>query len=139
MANYQWFTKFHRQLYIKTRGFLGHKMGPHKMALLHTIGAKSKVLRLVPLRYYQLRDDGIIVLASNNGQPKPPAWLFNLRKTPLITVQLGRKKHQCKALELDDETCQRLWPQMVAENPLITDYPKNAGRKLPIVLLEYQN
>ena len=97
MANYLWFGKLHSKLYQLTGGRLGHWMW-HRMVLMHTIGAKSGELRDVTVQYYPLHDAGVLVIPSNNGQPKPPAWWFNLKAHPDIAIQLGREHRRVKAL-----------------------------------------
>jgi deazaflavin-dependent oxidoreductase (nitroreductase family) len=135
MANYRWFTKLHRKCYEITDGRLGAQLAGRPIALLYTVGCKSGQIRSIPLVYYDLDKDGIIVLASNNGSPKPPAWWLNLQKTPEIDVQIGRKKQRLRAEEVDDQRRLELWPQMVKANALIAGYPAKSGRKIPIILL----
>ena len=135
MANFLWFTKLHRSIYEKTDGRLGAKMGHHPIALLHTIGAKSGLKRSLPLRYYPLSDEGILVLGSNNGQTKPPAWWFNLQAHPEIMIQVGREKRHVRAEQLDSQSAAAVWPEMVKSNPRIADYAKTANRELPVILL----
>lgn len=138
MADFRWFTKFHRALYHYSGGRLGAKLG-QPMALLYTIGARSGQVRPVPLVYYPLDPDGIIVLASNNGSPKPPAWWLNLRAFPEIEILVGTERRRVVAEEVDDARREELWPQMVKQNPRIKDYPRQAGRVIPIILLRTQS
>ncbi len=135
MANYAWFTKAHRWLYHKTGGRIGASILGYPMTLMYTTGAKSGQLRMVPLVYYPLDPAGIIILGSNNGQPKPPAWYHNLKAHPEFEILVGRERRRVRAEALDQARRAEVWPQMVARNPLIQGYADRAGRELPIILL----
>lgn len=136
MADYQWFTRLHRKLYLLSGGRIGARLGKHPMALLYTIGRRSGAVRIVPLRYYDLDERGIIVLPSNNGQSKPPLWWLNLQAHPEITVQIGRQKQRVRAREIEPELRDRVWQAMCEQNERVLEYPQKSGRYLPIVLLE---
>jgi deazaflavin-dependent oxidoreductase (nitroreductase family) len=52
-----------------------------QVGLLETIGAKSGKRRRCPLLY--LRDgDHVILIASKGGNPRHPAWYWNLKRNP---------------------------------------------------------
>ena len=105
------------------------------MVLMYTIGAKTGQPRLVPLQYYPAGAEGILVLASNNGQAKAPGWYYNLKAHPDIDIRVGREKRRVHAEELKPERRDDVWPAMRKQNPAIETYARNAGRVLPIVLL----
>ena len=134
MANYLWFSKLHTKLYLATDGRIGHNLW-QPMVLMHTIGAKSGVVRTTPVQYYPLDSAGIIVLASNNGQVKPPAWWFNIQSTPEFTIQVGREKRRVRAETVNAQRRQQLWPLMRAQNSNIDGYAEQSGRELPVILL----
>lgn len=134
MANYLWFSKLHTRLYLATNGLVGHKLW-HPMVLMHTIGAKSGTVRTAPVQYYPLDESGIIVLASNNGQPRPPAWWFNIKSNPEFTIQVGREKRRVRAETVDSQRRQQLWPLMRAQNSNIDSYAERSGREIPVILL----
>lgn len=134
MANYLWFSKLHTKVYLATDGRIGHKLW-NTMVLMHTIGAKSDLVRTIPVQYYPLDDSGIIILASNNGQLKPPAWWFNIKANPEFTIQVGREKRRVRAELVSSDRRQQLWPQMLALNGDIDVYVKKSGREIPVILL----
>jgi deazaflavin-dependent oxidoreductase (nitroreductase family) len=90
---------------------------------------------MIPLQYYPAGHEGILVLASNNGLPKAPAWYHNLKAHPDITIRVGRQKRRVHAEELPPARRDAVWPAMRAQNPAIDDYAARAGRVLPIILL----
>jgi len=134
MANFEWVSKAHRFVYHHTGGWVGGWLG-HPMVLMYTIGAKSGLTRMVPLQYYRVGDDGILVLASNNGQPKAPAWYHNLKAHPDIEILVGREKRRVHAEELSAQQRAEVWPAMRKQNRQIETYAARAGRVLPVMLL----
>jgi deazaflavin-dependent oxidoreductase (nitroreductase family) len=134
MANFEWFSKAHRWVYHHSGGWIGANLGA-PMVLMYTIGAKSGVTRMVPLQYYPAEPEGILVLASNNGQPKAPAWYHNLKAHPELDIRVGRDKRRVLAEEVGPERRAEFWPGMSKQNPAIERYAARAGRVLPIMLL----
>ena len=136
MANFEWITKAHRFVYDKTGGWVGSWLG-RPMVLMYTIGAKTGLPRTIPLQCYPAGDEGVMVLASNNGQAKAPGWYFNLKAHPDIEIRLGRKKLRVHAEELSPERRAEVWPAMRKQNPAIDNYAARAGRVLPVMLLRF--
>ena len=134
MANFEWFTKAHRFAFHHTHGWIGGNLG-RPMVLMYTIGAKTGQERRVPVHYYPVEPEGILVLASNNGQTKAPGWYYNLKAHPDIDILAGRQKRRAHAEELDAERRAAVWPDMLRQNPAIATYAAKAGRVLPVMLL----
>ncbi|MEA2410144.1 MAG: hypothetical protein QOC77_705 [Thermoleophilaceae bacterium] len=129
--------KVHNWIYKSTDGRLGHKMIGVPTLLLRTTGRKSGATRTNSLVY---ADDGdqYLVVASNGGADKPPAWLFNLEANPDVEVQLGRerKKATATALRPDDPDYERLWKIVNQNNKdRYYAYQKQTERPIPVVVL----
>ena len=69
--------------------------------LLTTIGRKSGQPRTAPLIYLR-RGDAFVVVASQGGSAKNPAWYLNLRDNPQVTIQIGKEKHDLVARTATD-------------------------------------
>lgn len=135
-----WFTKVHRFAFHHTNGRIGGKLGNIPMALMYTIGAKSGQVRMIPLQYYAADPEGVLVLASNNGQPRHPLWYYNLKAHPEIEALVGRERRRVRAEELTPERRSMVWPTLLKQNKSIEDYKARAGgRELPIFLLRTLN
>lgn len=135
MADWQWFTQAHRWVYEKTDGRIGANLIGRPMIMLYTIGRKSGEMRTVPLMRYDILEEGPIVLASNNGSTRAPAWWLNLRACPTIDVRTGRKRWRATAEELGGELRESVWEKMAVLNPTIRRYASTAERTLPVILL----
>lgn len=131
-----WFTGVHRFAFHRTNGWIGGKLGNIPMALMYTIGAKTGRVRMVPVQCYPVEPEGVLVLASNNGQSRLPGWYYNLKAHPEIDALVGRERRRVRAEELGAERRATEWPEMLKQNRSIEDYKARArGRELPIFLL----
>ena len=121
----------------KNRGVISE--GPftgRPVLLLTTTGKVTGQPRTIPLVY--TRDgDRYVVIASKGGAPKSPDWYFNLRKHPLVTVEVGAEKFRAKATAHATGTeRRRLYDQHSAVHPGFKDYEKKTTREIPAILLE---
>ena len=131
-------TRFHVALYRRSGGRLGsHVPGwpEARILLLDHTGAKSGIERTSPVIF---REDGdaVAVVASKAGLPDNPAWFHNLTANPDTTIQIGREVRPVHARVASDEERARLWPTFEALFPAYDFYRRNAGRTIPIVILE---
>jgi deazaflavin-dependent oxidoreductase (nitroreductase family) len=129
--------KVHERLYKASDGRIGHKMIGVPTLLLRTTGRKSGQTRTNALVYAKDGND-LVVVASNGGADKPPAWLFNLEAKPEVEVQIGREKHAAtaRALRPGEPDYDRLW-EIVNDNnkDRYNGYKKMTERPIPVVVL----
>ena len=65
------------------------RLADFTLVLVHHIGARSGVERVVPLAYFTRSDGGSMIIASNGGSCTHPAWYYNLKAHPKVTVETG--------------------------------------------------
>ncbi len=70
-----------------TRGRVDHAFGQIPIVLLTVRGARSGRERTVPLLYFTDGDD-VILIASSYGRAKFPAWYYNLKANPDVTLEV---------------------------------------------------
>ena len=100
-----------------------------------TIGAKSGRPRSVPL--VAVPDgDRLILIASNWGQAKHPAWYYNVKAHPDVTVTAGGETRRYVAREVMGEERAACWARAVAVYPGYEGYAARAGREIPVVVVE---
>jgi deazaflavin-dependent oxidoreductase (nitroreductase family) len=85
--------------------------------LIHHIGAKSGLERVTPLACSPRAGGRFAIWAANGGSPAHPAWFYNLKAHPRITVEVGAQTFTVVAEELDGTARAELWPKLVAEWP----------------------
>jgi deazaflavin-dependent oxidoreductase (nitroreductase family) len=102
---------------------------------LTTVGARSGEPRTLPL--IGVPDENRLVLvASNYGQQRNPAWYYNLKATPRCSVGYRGQRHDMEAYEAQGEERQRLWELDVAVYPPRNHYARRAGnRRIPVMVL----
>jgi deazaflavin-dependent oxidoreductase (nitroreductase family) len=129
-------TGLHTVAYRTTRGVIGHRVpfGP-PMLLLEHVGAKSGVKRTSPLVYVPDGDD-VVLVASKGGNPKNPAWFYNLKAHPETRVQIGSEQRLVRARVATDDERRRLWPKAVEVYGGYAGYQERTSRKIPLVVLE---
>jgi len=129
------FLKLHERLYKSTDGRLGHKMIGVPTLLLRTTGRRSGQTRTNALVYARDGDDYLVV-ASNGGSDKPPAWLYNLKANADVEVQVvrDRRRGPARVVEPSDPDYERLW-KIVNENnkDRYYAYQKQTERPIPVV------
>jgi deazaflavin-dependent oxidoreductase (nitroreductase family) len=103
---------------------------------LTTTGAKSGVRRTLPLVAIP-NDDGWVVIASNFGQPRHPAWYFNLKANPQVTVSFEGRSTEMIAQELEGEERERWFERGIQMYPGWTSYRERtaAYRRIPVIRL----
>lgn len=101
-----------------------------------TIGAKSKLPRVVPL--VGLPDgEKIVLIASNFGQAHHPAWYHNLKANPHCHVEVDGKDRPHLAREAEGEERERYWNIAVSYYAGYAIYKKTANpRRIPVMVLE---
>lgn len=109
------YLRFHKYLYEKSDGRIGKHSNRVPALLLTTTGRKSGLPRTNGLTYCRDRGD-IIVVASNGGSDRPPAWLLNLQAHPSVTVRLGRSVVEATARVASPEERSQLWPLVNSSN-----------------------
>jgi deazaflavin-dependent oxidoreductase (nitroreductase family) len=126
--------RLHTKLYRATGGRIGHNAGQITNLLLTTLGRKSGEERTVPLAYLE-DGDSYVVVASNGGADRHPAWWLNLQREPNATVELGKRKIVVRASLATAQERTRLWPKLTEVNPFYSRYEKIAERTIPVVIL----
>ena len=126
--------RIHRALYRLTAGALGGKLAGKPMLLLTTTGRKTGKARTTPLQYLE-DGENLVVVASNGGNPRHPAWWFNLKRNPEAKAQIGKVTRRVRAETASEEERSRLWPLLVETTPGYAEYQKGTERTIPVVIL----
>lgn len=109
---------------------------PVPVMLLTTTGAKTGQARSHPLLY--LTDgDGLLLVASNYGSTRHPAWYRNLQAHPVVTVLAGPHSGTYTASEITDPAQRdESWARALDLYAGYGDYELRAGdRTIPLVRL----
>lgn len=124
----------HRRVYVVTGGLVGHRSGAGPILLLTTTGRRSGQARTTPLLYMP-DGAGFLVVGSNGGRDRPPAWLLNLEARPEATVQVRRKKQAVSAEIIRRPEADDLWPLLAQHYEGWRYYQELTDREIPVVRL----
>jgi deazaflavin-dependent oxidoreductase (nitroreductase family) len=106
------------------------------IAVFWSRGARSGKVRKNALMRVE-HDGAYLMVGSQGGAPKDPAWVSNVRKHPdQITVQDGPEPWDGVARELSGEERDVWWERAVAVYPSYADYQERTDRLIPIFLVE---
>jgi deazaflavin-dependent oxidoreductase (nitroreductase family) len=137
----RWFTQMTRAVVYpldawrwRRRGRApAHRDFPH--LVLVTTGRRSGRTHAVPLLYLPT-EAGPVVVGSNWGRDRHPAWSSNLLATPRATVQIGRERRDVVARPADDDELRDLWPRLLELWPAWAAYTKWTPRRFRVLVLE---
>jgi deazaflavin-dependent oxidoreductase (nitroreductase family) len=105
------------------------------MILVTMRGRKSGAERVVPLGAVRQGDTWILI-ASNAGKERMPAWAHNLRADGAVTVEYRGKLAPYRAHEATGEEYDRLWAVVTAAYPGYQVYRERTDRPIPLFVLE---
>ena len=103
--------------------------------LLTTVGRQTGRGRQTPL-YYLEDGENLVVVASNAGSERDPAWWRNLQATPEAEAWLGPVRRAVRARRATPEEVERLWPRLVGMYAGYEGYRRSVEREIPVVILE---
>lgn len=124
----------HTRRYLETAGAEGHIMRGLPNLLLTTRGRLTGQLRRTPLVYAR-KGDRYVLIASNGGASTDPQWYLNLVKDPQVRVQVEEEVFDALAEPVTGDEYPGCWQLILAIMPWCADYPKLAGRHIPLVSL----
>ena len=103
---------------------------------LTTTGARTGLPRTLPI--VGIPDgERLVLVASNYGSPRHPAWYHNLRATPSCTVRFRGEELPMRAREAEGEERERLWRLDATVYPTRATYAGwTDGRRIPVMVLE---
>jgi deazaflavin-dependent oxidoreductase (nitroreductase family) len=127
--------KLNAPVYRLTRGRVGGKLGKAPILLLTTTGRKSGQPRTAPVLY--LADgDRYVVINTNAGNEKTPAWSLNLRANPEAEVEVGSKRVKVRARLAEGEERADLWRRHMQQYSGWEFYESKLDREIGVFVLE---
>ena len=127
-------TRLDRVVHRLTGGRIVLSRGMVPVLMLTTTGRKSGQPRTAPLATLP-QDDDLIVVASNFGREKHPAWSANLLAEPEATVSYRGRTFSVTAHLLDEEEKKAIWPDLLKMWPNYDRYEERSGRDIRVFRL----
>jgi deazaflavin-dependent oxidoreductase (nitroreductase family) len=122
-------------VYRATKGRLMGRVGRAPVLLLTTTGRRSGEPRTAPVVY--LADgERYVVIGSNAGNTRAPAWALNLRANPEAEVEVRGDRRRVRARVAEGEERADLWRRMNEQYAGFDDYRARTSRDISVFALE---
>src|SRR6478672_140484 len=113
-------------------GKVGGQFEGFPLLLLTSTGAKSGEQRVNPVAYFDI-DDKIYVVGSSAGRDRDPAWAFNIRAHPDVSVEIGSDAPRAvTARELPRDERDSVYAVVAERAPGFADYETLTDRVIPV-------
>jgi deazaflavin-dependent oxidoreductase (nitroreductase family) len=129
------FARGHTRLLVRTRGRPSWSGPRLRFLVLETTGRRSGRPRSVVLLYMP-DGENFVVIASNYGGERPPAWWLNLSAGPDAVVHVAGRSIPVQARLLAGAERDAMIPRAASYNSQWRGYLRTVQRELPIVRLE---
>ena len=127
--------KLNVPLYRLTGGRLFGSVGGSPVVLLTTTGRKSGQKRTAPVIFMR-KGASIVVIGSNAGNARPPAWALNLVANPDAEVQVGGKSWPVAARVTEGQERTDLWKKFNEQYSGFDNYKAATARKILVFVLD---
>jgi len=127
--------KLNIPIYRLTGGRVFGNLDGTPILLLTTTGRKSGQQRTAPVIY--LRDgERLVVIGSNAGNLRTPAWALNLEANPDAEVEIGRDRRAVRGRVATGDERADLWRRFTQHYSGFDDYEANVTRDIRLFVLE---
>ena len=109
--------------------------GGQPVLAITTTGRKSGQRRSTVIACLVAGDD-LVVIPSNAGQERAPAWWLNLQADPRAEVEFQGEKSVRRARKASAAEETELWPRVLEQYDGFADYREMTDREIPVVILE---
>lgn len=122
-------------VYRATKGRLGGTVAGAPVLLLTTTGRRSGATRTAPVLYLR-EGERLVVIGSNAGNARAPAWSLNLKANPDAEVEVRGRRQAVRAHIASEPERSELWRAMNEQYAGFDDYQRNTSRDITVFVLE---
>ncbi|HEV7944005.1 MAG TPA: nitroreductase family deazaflavin-dependent oxidoreductase [Solirubrobacteraceae bacterium] len=122
-------------VYRATKGRLGGTVAGAPVLLLTTTGRRSGATRTAPVLYMR-QGERLVVIGSNAGNARAPAWSLNLKANPDAEVEVRGRRRTMRARLAAEPERSELWRAMNEQYAGFDDYQAHTSRDIPVFVLE---
>ncbi len=127
--------KLNVPIYRLSRGRLMNTVGTAPVLLLTSIGRRSGQPRTVPVVY--LADgERQIVVGSNAGNKRTPAWSYNLQANGDAEIETRGRRQRVRARVLEGDERAELWRRVNEMYEGFDEYDAKTSREIAVFALE---
>ena len=129
------FWRLHRWVYQTSDGRIGSSFFGTKILRLTAKGRHSGQPRAILISYFPYGSSYVIV-GSNAGSDRHPAWYLNLLSDSEADIQIVRERGKVEARTAVGSERERLWSEIVKQERSYNEYQKRTSRQIPVVILD---
>ncbi len=118
----------------ESKGAKGSKLRGMEAFLLDVVERTSGESRPVMLMLTR-RDDDLIVVGSNGGNPETPNWYKNLMAAGEAHVEVGADRWAVDARQVEGDEKAECWKLACAAYPDFESYQELTDRSIPVAVL----
>ncbi len=127
--------KLNVPVYRLSRGRLMNTVGTGPVLLLTSTGRRSGQSRTAPVLY--LKDgERFVVVGSNAGNARAPAWSYNLKANPDAEIEIRGDRRPVRARVAEGEERAELWRKVNEMYEGFDDYDAKTARDIGVFVLE---
>lgn len=131
----RWTGRLNVPLYRLSGGRIGGRVGRAPLLLLTTTGRRSGQKRTSPVVYLAHGAD-LVLIDTNAGNERLPAWSLNLGANPEAEVEVGRERRPVRARRAEGEEREALWRTHNRQFAGFDDYAAKLEREPSVWVLE---
>jgi deazaflavin-dependent oxidoreductase (nitroreductase family) len=132
---FRFMGKLNRPIYRLSGGRIGGRVGKAPVLLVTTTGRRSGQQRTSPVVY--LRDgENVVIINTNAGHERVPAWSLNLKADPRAEVEIGSRTLPVVARIAEGEEREDLWRRHNVQYSGFDEYKENIERRPEVFVLE---
>ncbi|MFF2274524.1 nitroreductase/quinone reductase family protein [Agromyces sp. NPDC058126] len=106
-----------------------------KLALV-TIGRRTGLERVTPVRWFPAGGGARYIVASANGAPQNPAWYYNIAGHPdQVRIEFAGRRIDVVAEQLHGAERAAAWAQITATARGFERYERITDREIPVIVL----
>ena len=104
--------------------------------VLVTIGKRTGLERMTPVRWFPGPGDTRLIVASANGAPRNPAWYYNIAAHPdRVRIELAGQRIEVTPEQLHGADRDEAWRQVTSEAKAFARYARITDREIPVIRL----
>jgi deazaflavin-dependent oxidoreductase (nitroreductase family) len=131
----RFWTSVHEGVFRATDGRLLNRVLEMPVVRLTTVGRRSGMPRVAMLTAPISDADGVVLVASNAGDHRNPAWYLNLLAHPVVSVMMDGQTWTARARVATAEERAELWPRIKTVNPGYGQYEAKTLREIGLVIV----
>jgi len=104
--------------------------------VLVTIGKKTGVERMTPVRWFPGGGDAKFIVASASGGPRNPAWYYNIAAHPdRVRIEVAGQRIEVTPEQLHGAERDAAWRQITRAAHGFARYERVTDRQIPVIRL----